>query len=302
MTERSSQTDHRSNSTPAPLAVEGHFHAPSSTICYIVHDPVSMRGAVVDAVLDFDQASGRTSTAFVDKVADRAEELGVGVDWVLETHVHADHLSGAQHLRARLGGEIAIGAHIGEVQTSFAKIYNLGPSFETDGSQFDRLWRDGDRFEVGGVPAEVIHTPGHTPACVCYRIGDAVFTGDTIFMPDFGTARCDFPGGDARDLYRSIQRILALPPETRIFVGHDYAPGGREHAWESTVAEERRANKHVKDGIDEDTFVEMRRTRDAELSMPGLLLPSIQVNIRAGNMPEPEDNGVSYLKVPIDQF
>lgn len=284
------------------LAVEGHFHDPSSTICYVVHDPATKVGAVIDAVLDYDPSNGATSTAFVDRVADRVEALGLKIAWVLETHVHADHLSGAQPMRDRLGGEIAIGAHIDRVQTSFAKIYNLGADFHADGSQFDRLWRDGDWFEIGGVQAEVLHTPGHTPACVSYHIGDAVFVGDTIFMPDFGTARCDFPGGDARELYRSIKRILALPPETRIFVGHDYAPGGRQHAWETTVAAERAANKHVRDGVDEDAFVEMRRTRDAELGMPQLLLPALQVNIRAGALPEPEDNGVAYLKLPLNQF
>lgn len=284
------------------LQVEGLLHAASSTICYIVHDPESKAGAVIDPVLDFDPASGRTSTEFADKVADRVQDLGLDIAWVLETHVHADHLSGAQHVRERLGGQIAIGGHIDRVQISFAKIYNLGPGFHADGSQFDRLWRDGDRFRIGGIDADVLHTPGHTPACVCYRIGDAVFVGDTIFMPDFGTARCDFPGGDARDLYRSIQRILTLPLETRIFVGHDYAPGGRAHAWETTVAAERAANKHVKDGVGEEAFVEMRRARDAELGMPQLLLPALQVNIRAGALPEPEDNGVVYLKVPINQF
>ncbi len=282
--------------------VEGHLHGASSTICYIVHDPATRRAAVIDPVLDYDPASGRTSTAFVDQVADRVEALGLAVDWVLETHVHADHLSGAQQMRARLGGEIAIGAHIDRVQVSFAKIYNLGPAFRTDGSQFDRLWRDGDRFRIGEIEADVMHTPGHTPACVTYRIGDALFVGDTIFMPDFGTARCDFPGGDARDLYRSAKRILALPPDTRIFVGHDYAPGGRDFAWETTVAAERAANKHVRDGVDEAAFVEMRRARDAELGMPQLLLPALQVNIRAGALPEAEDNGVAYLKVPINQF
>lgn len=290
------------DNSASALVVEGRLHPGSSTICYIAFDAETRIGAIIDPVLDYDAASGRASTAFADQIADRAEALGLTIAWVLETHVHADHLSGAQHFRGRLGGQVAIGGAINQVQISFAKIYNLGPEFHADGSQFDRLWQDGDRFEVGGVTAEVLHTPGHTPACVCYRIGDAVFVGDTIFMPDFGTARCDFPGGDARDLYRSVQRILALPPETRIFVGHDYAPGGREHAWETTVSAERAANKHVKDGIDEDAFVKMRRARDAELSMPQLLLPALQVNIRAGQLPEPEDNGVAYLKVPLNQF
>ncbi len=282
--------------------VEGHFHKGSSTICYIVHDPESRRAAVIDPVLDFDAASGKTGTAFADSVADRVEALGLTVDWILETHVHADHLSGARHLKARVGGQIAIGAAIDEVQASFAKLYNLGPAFHADGAQFDRLWQDGDRFAIGGLSAEVLHTPGHTPACVAYVIGDAAFVGDTIFMPDFGTARCDFPGGDAGILFRSIKRILSLPPETRIFVCHDYAPGGRAHAWETTVADERAANKHVHDGISEADFVAMRQARDKELDMPSLLLPALQVNIRAGRLPEPEDNGVRYLKLPLDQF
>lgn len=284
------------------LEVEGCFHKASSTICYIAFDPATKIGAIIDPVLDFDAASGRASTEFADSVGDRVEALGLTIAWILETHVHADHLSGAQHLRQRLGGKIAIGGAIGQVQVSFAKIYNLGPEFHADGSQFDRLWQDGDQFKVGGINGDVLHTPGHTPACVCYHIGDAVFVGDTIFMPDFGTARCDFPGGDARDLFRSAKRILALPPETRVFVAHDYAPGGRDHAWETTVREERATNKHVKDGIDEDQFVEMRRARDAELDMPGLILPAIQVNIRAGQLPDPEGNGVAYLKLPINQF
>ena len=211
------------------------------------------------------------------------------------------HLSALKHVKARLGGKIAIGSAIDQVQISFGKLLNLGPEFATDGAQFDHLWADGETFEIGGLQARVLHTPGHTPACVSYIIGDAVFVGDTIFMPDFGTARCDFPGGDARELYRSVQRILSLPTETRIFVGHDYAPVERDYAWETTVAEQRAANKHVKGGIDEDAFVTMRQERDAELSLPRLILPSIQVNIRAGDMPEAEDNGVSYIKLPVNQ-
>lgn len=282
--------------------VHALFHQGSSTICYVVACPTTRQCAVIDSVLDFDLASGRTTIEFADKVIAKVKELGLTVQWVLETHVHADHLSGAPVIREALGGRIGIGDRIGEVQTGFAKIYNLDKSFAKDGRQFDHLFADGEQFAIGSVQAMVLHTPGHTPACVSYVIGDAVFCGDTIFMPDFGTARCDFPGGSARTLYRSIQRILALPPETRIFVCHDYAPGGREHAWETTVAEQRRANKHVKDGVDEDAFVEMRTERDAELAMPGLLLPSIQVNIRAGQLPEPEDNDVAYLKLPLNQF
>ncbi len=282
--------------------VHALLHAGTSTICYIVACPVTKQCAVVDAVMDFDIASGRTSTTFAQQVVAKVQDLGLTVQWVLETHVHADHLSGAPVIREALGGTVGIGDHINEVQAGFAKIYNLDDNFRTDGSQFDHLFADGEQFAIGSLQAKVMHTPGHTPACLTYVIGDAVFCGDTIFMPDFGTARCDFPGGSARTLYQSIQRILALPPETRIFVGHDYAPDGREIAWETTVAEQRKSNKHVRDGIDEDTFVKMRTERDAELAVPGLLLPSIQVNIRAGKLPEPESNGVSYMKLPLNQF
>lgn len=289
-------------STDSKPEVHALLHAPTSTICYIVACPVTKQCAVVDAVLDFDIASGRTSTTFAQQVVAKVQDLGLSVQWVLETHVHADHLSGAPVIREALGGTVGIGDHINEVQAGFAKIYNLSDSFRTDGSQFDHLFADGEQFAIGSLQAKVMHTPGHTPACLTYVVGDAVFCGDTIFMPDFGTARCDFPGGSARTLYQSIQRILALPPETRIFVGHDYGPDGREIAWETTVAEQRKSNKHVRDGIDEDTFVQMRTKRDAELAMPGLLLPSIQVNIRAGQLPEPESNGVSYMKLPLNQF
>lgn len=282
--------------------VHALLHAASSTICYIVACPTTRQCAVLDAVLDFDIASGRTGTGFAEQVIAKVRELDLSVQWVLETHVHADHLSAAPVVREALGGRIGIGDHIDEVQAGFAKIYNLGPEFRTDGSQFDHLFADGEQFAIGSLQAKVMHTPGHTPACLTYVIGDAAFCGDTIFMPDFGTARCDFPGGSARSLYRSIQRILALPPETRIFVAHDYGPGGREIAWETTVAEQRKSNKHVKDGVSEEAFVEMRTKRDAELAMPGLLLPSIQVNIRAGRLPEAEGNGVSYMKLPLNQF
>lgn len=290
--------------SPAAHLPEVHalLHPASSTICYIVACPETKQCAVVDAVLDFDLASGSTATRFADSVITKVKELGLTVQWVLETHVHADHLSGAPVIRDALGGTVAIGDHIGEVQLGFAKIYNLSPEFATDGSQFDHLFADGEQFAIGSLQAKAMHTPGHTPACMTYVIGDAVFCGDTIFMPDFGTARCDFPGGSARTLYQSVKRILALPPETRIFVGHDYGPGGREIAWETTVAEQRRANIHVNDAIDEDEFVKMRTERDATLAVPGLLLPSIQVNIRAGNLPEAEDNGVAYLKLPLNAF
>ena len=272
----------------APV-VHALLHQASSTICYIVACPVTKQCAVIDSVLDFDLASGRTGTEFVETIAATIDELELSVQWVLESHVHADHLSGAPAIKERLGGQIGIGDHIGDVQAGFAKIYNLGPQFQVDGSQFDHLFTDGEQFAVGSVQAKVMYTPGHTPSCVTYLIGDAAFCGDTIFMPDFGTARCDFPGGSAHALYRSVKRILDLPADTRIFVGHDYGPGGREIAWETTVDEQRKANKHVNDGVDEDTFVAMRTKRDAELAMPGLLLPSIQVNIRGGRLPEPED-------------
>ena len=282
--------------------VEALFHEPSSTVSYIVACPETGRAAVVDPVLDYDIYSGRTETAFAERLVERVRERGLSVEWILETHVHADHLSAGAFLKQALGGRTAIGGHIVDVQAVFKDIYNLPPEFLTDGSQFDRLFGDEERFRLGRVPARVLHTPGHTPACVTYVIGDAAFTGDTVFMPDFGTARCDFPGGDAAALYRSARRILSLPPETRIFVGHDYAPGGRAVAWETTVEEERRANRHVRDGIDEQAFVAMRTERDKVLDVPALLLPSIQVNMRGGDLPEPESNGRAYLKIPLNAF
>ncbi len=282
--------------------VHALFHEGTSTVCYIVACPVTNQCAVIDSVLDFEQASGTTTTTFADKVADKVRDLGLTVQWVLETHAHADHLSGAPAVKKALGGQTGIGRNIDKVQLTFAKVYNLEKDFPTDGRQFNHLFEDGEQFAVGNVQAKVMHTPGHTPACLTYVIGDAAFCGDTLFMPDFGTARCDFPGGSAQTLYQSIHRILALPPETRIFVGHDYAPGGREYAWETTVAEQRASNKHVKEGTSEDAFVAMRTKRDAELAMPTLLLPAIQVNIRAGELPPAEDNGVAYLKLPLNQF
>ena len=282
--------------------VEALFHEPSSTVSYIVACPETGRAAIVDPVLDYDIYSGRTETAFAERLVERVRERGLIVEWVLETHVHADHLSAGSFLKGAVGGQTAIGSHIVDVQAVFKDIYNLPPEFLADGSQFDRLFEDEERFRVGRVEAQVLHTPGHTPACVTYVIGNAAFTGDTVFMPDFGTARCDFPGGDAAALYRSVRRILSLPPETRIFVGHDYAPGGREVAWETTVAEERRANRHVRDGIDEQAFVAMRTERDKVLDVPALLLPSIQVNMRGGDLPEPESNGRAYLKIPLNAF
>ncbi len=282
--------------------VEALFHEASATVSYIVSCPETGRAAIVDPVLDYDIHAGRIGTAFAEGLAARVRERGLAVDWILETHVHADHLSAGAFLQRQLGGRTAIGSHIVAVQAVFKDIYNLPQEFLADGSQFDRLFDDEARFEVGRVPARVLHTPGHTPACVTYVIGDAAFTGDTVFMPDFGTARCDFPGGDAHALFRSARRILALPPETRIFVGHDYAPGGRPVAWETTVREERAANRHVRDGIDEAAFVAMRTERDRTLGVPALLLPSIQVNMRGGDLPEPESNGRAYLKIPLNAF
>ncbi len=285
---------------PLPV-VRTFFDEPTFTATHVVHDPESGRAAVIDPVLDFDQSSGRTSTASAQGLVDYVRAEGLTVDWLLETHAHADHLSAAPFLKAELGGTMAIGAAITTVQQTFAKVFNEPASFAQDGSQFDRLMQDGDRFDLGGLSATVLHVPGHTPACLAFAIGDAVFVGDTLFMPDYGTARCDFPGGDARQLYRSIHRLLALPDETRLFLCHDYkAPGREDYVWETTVAAQRADNVHVHDGIGEDAFVAMREARDATLAMPRLILPSVQINIRAGHFPEPEANGVSYLKLPLN--
>ncbi|HQT87592.1 MAG TPA: MBL fold metallo-hydrolase [Acidiphilium sp.] len=282
-------------------AVQAFFDEPTNTVSYVVRDPTSKSCAVIDTVLVFDQASGRTSTASADQILAFVREHGLSVEWILETHVHADHLSAAPYIQQQAGGKIGIGANIIQIQTIFGKIFNEGSEFQRDGSQFDRLFNDGDVFSIGALQGLVMHTPGHTPACMTWRIGDAAFVGDTLFMPDYGTARCDFPGGDARILYRSIQKIFALPPETRLFLCHDYRPAGRDHyAWETTVAEERAKNIHVRDGISEDEFVAMREARDKTLSMPKLILPSIQVNMRAGEMPKAEDNGTAYLKIPLN--
>lgn len=280
--------------------VAAFFHESTFTCCYIVSDPASKAAAIIDSALDYDPKSGRTGHAFADRLIEHVQAHGLTVEWVLETHIHADHLSAAPYLKERLGGRIAIGRNIDKVQSTWKTIYNAEPSFRTDGSQFDHLFEDGETFRIGGLEAQAIHTPGHTPADMSYRIGDAVFVGDSLFMPDFGTARCDFPGGSAETLWASIRRLLDLPPETRMFVGHDYAPGGRDYAWETTVAEQRASNKHVHDGVTKENFVRMRTERDRELDMPVLLLPSIQVNMRAGNLPPAEDNGVRYLKIPLD--
>jgi glyoxylase-like metal-dependent hydrolase (beta-lactamase superfamily II) len=281
--------------------VHAFFDEATNTLTYVVREPEGSACAIIDSVLDFDYASGRTDTRSADAVAGFVQGAGLRVEWVLETHVHADHLSAAPYLQERLGGRIGIGARITEVQERFGKVFNEGTRFRRDGSQFDRLFGDGDRFMVGQMRGEVLHTPGHTPACLTYVIGDAAFVGDTLFMPDFGTARCDFPGGSAETMWDSIQRILTLPEATRIFVGHDYKAEGRAHfAWETTVGEQKRLNRHVGAGRSREEFVAMRRARDATLAMPRLIIPSLQVNMRAGRMPEAEDNGQTYLKVPIN--
>ncbi len=281
--------------------VTAFFDEATNTLTYVVREPEGRAAAIIDSVLDFDYASGRTDTRSADAVIDFVRREGLDVQWILETHVHADHLSAAPYLQERLGGKIGIGANITVVQDTFGKIFNEGTRFQRDGSQFDRLFREGDSFHIGQLRGDVLHTPGHTPACLTYVIGDAAFVGDTLFMPDFGTARCDFPGGSAETMWESIQKILALPDDTRIFVGHDYKAEGRdEYAWETTVGEQKRLNKHVGAGKSKEDFVRMRSERDATLAMPKLIIPSLQVNMRAGHLPEPEDNGVSYLKVPVN--
>ncbi len=281
--------------------VEAFFDPATFTWSYVVSDPATKRCAIIDSVLDYDAAAGRTSTASADRLIAHVREQGLVVDWLLETHVHADHLSAAPYLRQALGGQLGIGALITRVQDTFGKLFNAGGDFATDGRQFDRLFEDGDCFAIGSLEARVLHTPGHTPACVTYVIGDAAFIGDTLFMPDYGTARCDFPGGDARALYRSIQQLFALPDETRLYLCHDYLPAGRsDYVCMTTVAEQRANNLHIHDGVDEDSFVAMRLARDAALKMPALILPSVQVNMRGGELPPAEDNGVRYLKVPLN--
>ena len=281
--------------------VHGIFDPATWTVTYVVHNGPGTACAIVDSVLDYDPKSGRTRTASADKVIDYVQDQNLRVEWILETHAHADHLSAAPYLKQRLGGRTGIGEHITAVQKVFKGIFNLEPGFAQDGSQFDHLFKDGEVFRIGELRAEVLHVPGHTPADVAYRIGDdAVFVGDTLFMPDVGTARCDFPGGNAHTLYASVRRILALPPQTRLFMCHDYPPEGRPVAFETTVAEEREKNIHIREGVSQDDFVAMRTRRDATLDMPVLILPSVQVNVRAGEMPPKEDNGVSFLKIPIN--
>jgi glyoxylase-like metal-dependent hydrolase (beta-lactamase superfamily II) len=275
------------------------FDEPTNTVSYLVWNPGERRGVVIDPVLDFDPASGTVDDGSVEEILKAAEDEGVAIEWVLETHVHADHLSGAPLIKARTGAKVAIGEHVRDVQTIFRPIFGAD-DMKADGSDFDRLLKDGERFEAGGLEIEVMHTPGHTPACVSYRIGNAVFVGDTLFMPDYGTARTDFPGGCARQLYRSIHKLLSLPPETRLFMCHDYkAPGRDSFAWETTVAEERRSNQHIHEGVREDEFVAMREARDRTLATPKLLIPSIQVNMRAGRFPPADGDGVRYLRIPV---
>lgn len=284
------------------MQITPFFHKPSGTFSYVVSDPATRQAAVIDPVLDYDAAAGRTDTGSADGIIAhlRAEQLKL--DWILETHAHADHLSAAQHLKKQLGGRIGIGEGIRKVQTTFKALYNLDTDFVADGRQFDHLFKDAETFTFGNLKARVMAVPGHTSDSVAYVIGDAAFVGDTLFMPDSGTARCDFPGGDAGMLYDSIRKILALPEGTRLFMCHDYAPGGREYQHETTVADEKRANIHVHDGVSRDDFITLRSTRDKTLNVPALLLPAIQVNIRAGRLPAEEPNGVSYLRIPLNQF
>jgi glyoxylase-like metal-dependent hydrolase (beta-lactamase superfamily II) len=285
--------------TAARPEIRAFFDQPTNTVSYLVWDPATKEGAVIDPVHNFDPRSGKATVESADAILAAAELLGVKIKQVLETHAHADHLSGAPYIKVKTGATVGIGDHIKDVQRIFRPVFNA-VDVSGDGSEFDHLFKDGERFKIGRIDAEVIYTPGHTPACISYKIGDAVFVGDTMFMPDYGTARADFPGGNARDLYRSIRRILSLPNETRLFMCHDYkAPGREQYAWETTVSEEKARNVHVREGVSEDDFVRMREARDATLPAPLLLLPSIQVNIRAGQFPPAEANGVRYLKVPV---
>lgn len=280
--------------------VQSFFDPATWTVTYVVHQHGRPECAIIDSVLDYDPKAGRTATASADRVIAFVRERGLEVEWILETHAHADHLSAAPYLKRELGGRIAIGEHIRAVQGVFKPLFNLEPGFRLDGSQFDHLFADGERFAIGGLTATALHVPGHTPADMAYRIGDAVFVGDTLFMPDVGTARCDFPGGDAHQLYRSIRKLLALPGDTRLFMCHDYPPEGREACWETTVQAQREGNIHIRDGVGEEDFVAMREARDATLAMPVLILPAVQINIRAGELPPPDDNGVRYLKIPLN--
>lgn len=285
---------------PASPQIEGFFDKATWTVTYVVHSGPGSACAIIDSVLDYDPKSGRTGTASADRVIDYVRHHQLQVQWILETHAHADHLSAAPYLKQKLGGQIAIGNQITRVQKVFKDIFNLEPQFKMDGSQFDRLLADGEAFSVGPLTGQVIAVPGHTPACVAYQFGDAVFVGDTLFMPDVGTARCDFPGGDANTLFASVRKLLSLPPQTRLFMCHDYPPNDRPIAFETTVAEQRAKNIHVHDGVSEAQFVDMRTKRDATLEMPVLILPAVQINIRAGAMPPKEANGTAYVKIPIN--
>lgn len=290
----------RAASTPHAV-VRSFFDEPTNTATHVVHDPLTKRAAVIDSVLDFDAAAGRTGTNSANEVIAYLRENGLTVDWLLETHAHADHLSAAPYIQQQCGGRLAIGRDIIIVQNVFGKIFNEGTGFARDGSEFDQLFDDGDQFKVGDLSATVLHVPGHTPADLAYVIGDAVFTGDTLFMPDYGTARVDFPGGDAHKLYRSIRRLLGLPGDARLFLCHDYKAAGREnYEWETTVAAERQHNVHVHEGVSEEAFCAMRKARDATLAMPKLIFPSVQVNMHAGHLPPPEENGTRYLKLPLN--
>lgn len=281
--------------------VKAFFDPDTSTVSYVVSDPATKQCAIIDSVLDYNPNAGTTDTGSADQIIDYVREQGLAVQWLLETHVHADHLSAAPYLKEKVGGRLAIGSHIRTVQETFAKVFNAGSEFQRDGSQFNQLFADGDTFRIGDIEARAMHTPGHTPACMTYVIGDAAFVGDTLFMPDYGTARCDFPGGDARVLYQSVQQLFSLPDDTRMFLCHDYLPANRsDYIWETTVAAQKRENVHIHAGVSEDEFVAMRSKRDAELDMPRLILPSVQVNMRAGHMPPAEDNGIQYLKIPVN--
>lgn len=286
--------------TAAKPQVHGIFDPATWTVTYVVYEKEGSPAAIIDSVLDYDPKSGRTKTDSADKVIAFVKEKNLQVEWILETHAHADHLTAAPYLKQKLGGKTAIGDHITTVQKVFKGVFNLEQGFTTDGRQFDHLMREDEAFSIGALSGRVLYVPGHTPACVAYQIGDAVFVGDTMFMPDVGTARCDFPGGDARTLYQSVKKILSLPPQTRLFMCHDYPPNDRPVSFETTVAEQRAKNIHVHDGISEEQFVEMRTKRDATLDMPVLILPSVQVNIRAGEMPPKDENGVAYLRIPVN--
>lgn len=282
-------------------SIAGFFDEATNTVSYVVHDPQTLEAAIIDSVLDFEAASGRTSNGSADRIVEYVTSNNLKVKWLIETHAHADHISAAPYLQDKLGGMLAIGKDIIRVQEVFGKLFNAGTDFELDGSQFDKLFEDGETFRLGNLEGIALHVPGHTPADMAFIIGDAAFVGDTIFMPDFGTARADFPGGDAGQLFRSIRRLLSLPDETRLFLCHDYkAPGRDDYAWETTVKQQREGNVHVKDGVTEDEFVEMRTGRDKTLAMPKLIMPSVQVNIRGGRLPAPEENGVSYIKIPVN--